>query len=223
MKLSDRIPSAPFTYLITPGNLSAENFGTLSEELVSNISYASEAGVSAVQIREKRLPSRLVFELACKVRGILSGSATLCLVNERFDIALAAGVDGVHLTSTSIPVTVVRREVPKDFVVGVSTHTLSEVIQAEKASADFAVFGPVFKTAGKPAPENGDRLAELGRASELSGSMLLLGLGGIDEINFRPVINAGADGIAGISVFADRRAAGSVLGSVCGGKRDAKT
>ncbi|QQS42490.1 MAG: thiamine phosphate synthase [Acidobacteriota bacterium] len=223
MSLWDRISSTPFTYLITPGILSAENFDALSGELLANIAYASEAGVTAVQIREKRLPSRLLFELTSRAMAMLRGSDTLCLVNERFDIALAAGVDGVHLTSNSIPVSVVRRAVPNDFIIGVSTHTLSEVAQAREASADLAVFGPVFETAGKPAPENGDRLAELRRASELSGSMLLLGLGGIDETNFRTVIGRGADGIAGISVFADRRAAESVLGFVCEGKRDAET
>ncbi|HUF05280.1 MAG TPA: thiamine phosphate synthase [Aridibacter sp.] len=222
MSLPDRNLSVPVTYLITPGALSPENFETESDNLLRTIDRASKAGVSAVQIREKRLPSRLLFELTFKVRSLLQDRETLCLVNERYDIAEAAGAHGVHLTTTSIPVSVVRGLVPGNFVIGVSTHTIEEVSEAANASADLAVFGPVYETPGKPSPESGDRLADVGRASEVSGEMLLLGVGGINEENFRDVLKAGADGIAAIRLFGDQVSTETVIRSLSEGSIDAK-
>lgn len=222
MSLPDRTHTTPFTYLITPGTLTRANFGSEYESILDTIDHASRAGVSAVQIREKDLSSRLIFELAVSVKAILRGRNTLCLVNERFDIAIAAGADGVHLTSTSMPLSAVRDVVPEEFVIGVSTHTVDEVSEASNGLADLAVFGPVFETPGKPPPAGGNRLADLKRAAEASGGMLLLGIGGINRENYGAVMEAGADGIAAIRLFGDRDAAGSVIDSIRKGDRNAK-
>lgn len=223
MSLADRFSSEPFTYFISPGTISPDSFEPESERLLRTIDRVSKAGVSAVQIREKRLTSRQLFELTIKINSLLRHRETLCLVNERFDIAAAAGTDGVHLTSTSIPAAVVRSVVSDDFVIGVSTHTIEEVSEAAKASADLAVFGPLFETPGKVLPGGEDRLGELRKASRVSGRMLLLGLGGVNERNFSSVMEAGADGIAAIRMFGDEASAGSVIRSVNGIGKYAKT
>jgi thiamine-phosphate pyrophosphorylase len=132
---------------------------------------------------------------------ITRGSRTRLLVNDRVDIALAAGADGVHLTSQSLPADVVRNICGPDFLIGVSTHSLAEARAARAAGADFVVFGPIFDTESKRAfgePQGLDKLREV--ASEL-GEFPVLAIGGITRENFAACIEAGASGIAGISLF----------------------
>jgi thiamine-phosphate pyrophosphorylase len=151
--------------------------------------------VSIVQIREKRLTAKQVFEITRIAVAIASQSSTLILVNERFDIAIAAGADGVHLPSDSIIPTDIRRVVPPGFMIGVSTHSADEVLKARNAGADFALFGPVFSTPGKPGAVG---LEELRRACETAAPFPVLALGGIDGSNADAAIDAGAAGVAAI-------------------------
>src|SRR5215470_6827899 len=106
---------------------------------------AIAAGVDMIQIREKDLPARELLELVCRVRDLTSGTHTQILVNDRLDIALAAGIAGVHLPANGLPPALVR---PYVKVLGVSTHTLQEAMSAERAQSDFIVFGPIFDTPG---------------------------------------------------------------------------
>lgn len=199
--------------MITPGDLTPETYPRRSETLLKTIDRVSALGISAVQLREKRIPAKMVFDLAERTNRLLEGRKTITLVNERFDVAIAAGCDGVHLTSSSIPVAMVRQQCPKGFLIGISTHSLREVEEARAASADLAVFGPVFETPGKPAPEGGDRLEDLRAAVEASGDMLLLGLGGVDGSNAGRVLGTGADGIAAIRSLNDVNQAREILHS----------
>src|SRR5947207_15204734 len=122
--------------------------------------HAIAAGVDMIQIREKDLPARELFELVCQVRDLAAGTPTRILVNDRVDITLAAGIDGVHLPANGLPPGSVR---PLVKVLGVSTHTLQEAIDAERAHAAFIVFGPAFDTSGKTAVgvENLHRITSL--------------------------------------------------------------
>ena len=117
------------------------------------------------------------------------------MVNERFDIAIAAGADGVHLTSRSIPVSEVRANVPDDLLIGVSAHRRSEVTAARNRGADLALFGPVFATPGK-----GDLvgLEEFVTVCREAAPFPVIGIGGIDGANAESVLNAGAAGYAAI-------------------------
>src|SRR6476661_8945878 len=118
----------PATCLITKGDADTANYPHSKKEIVRQIIAAVEAGVSIVQIREKRLNARQIFEITREAVAAASQSDTVILVNERFDIALAAGADGVHLPSDSVSASLVRRFTPRGFVIGVSAHTLDEVL-----------------------------------------------------------------------------------------------
>jgi thiamine-phosphate pyrophosphorylase len=123
-------------------------------------------------------------------------------VNDRIDIAMAAGADGVHLTSRSVPLDVVRRHVPKDFVIGVSTHSIDEVSAAKHGGADLAVLGPIFETPGKGEPIGVERLS---KAVAAFPEFRLLGLGGVDESNYHEVLDAGASGFAAMRFLNNRQ------------------
>ena len=140
----------PVRYLITRGDLTGSNFRTEKHHTLAVVRSAVKVGIELIQLREKNLEAGPLFELARAASAITSGSTTRLLVNERFDIALASGADGVHLTSRSLPIEAVRRSVPAGFIVGRSTHTRSEVLDARSAGSDFALFGNVdMAIAGK--------------------------------------------------------------------------
>src|SRR5207249_11336902 len=115
-------------------------------DVLASAARAIHEHVDMIQVREKDLDGRELFDLVCRVRELASGTSTRILVNDRLDIALAAGVDGVHLPSNGLPAPRVR---PLVKLLGISTHTLDEAIDAERAGVDFIVFGPVFDTPGK--------------------------------------------------------------------------
>jgi len=119
------------------------------------------------------------------------------LVNDRLDIARAAGVDGVHLTASSLPTHLVREICGKDFLIGVSTHSFEEARSASKAGADFIVFGPVFATGSKQ-PQGLEKLREVTEA--LSG-FPVLAIGGVNVENANDCFRAGASGVAAIRLF----------------------
>ena len=185
----------PVTCLITKGEAEPRNYPQIKNEIIQKVRDAVAASVSIVQIREKLLTAKQVFELTRDAVAIASQSSTLILVNERFDIAMAAGADGVHLRSDSIGPSDVRRVVPPGFMIGVSTHSADDVLKARNAGADFALFGPVFSTPGKPGAVG---LEELRRTCKAAAPFPVLALGGIDGSTAEAAINTGAAGIAAI-------------------------
>jgi thiamine-phosphate pyrophosphorylase len=150
-------------------------------------------GVEMIQIREKDLPARELCELVCRIRDLAAGTTTRILVNGRLDVALAAGIDGVHLPANGLPAQRVRPHVK---LLGVSTHNLQEAIDAEQSQADFIVFGPIFETPGK----TGIGIEPL-RKVVSSVKLPVLAIGGISAANIDDVLQAGAAGIAGIRLF----------------------
>ena len=143
----------------------------------------------------------MLFELTARAVEITRGSNTRLLVNDRVDIARAAGADGVHLTARSLPAEVVRDICGPEFLIGVSTHSLAEARGAQAAGADFVLFGPIFETASKRAfgePQGLDKLRDVTRDL---GEFPVLAIGGITSENSEACIAAGARGIAGISLF----------------------
>ena len=122
-------------------------------------------------------------------------------MNDRFDIARAAGADGVHLTTRSLPTNVVRSICGDDFLIGVSTHSLETALNARAEGADFIVFGPVFDTESKRAfgePQGLDKLREVTKALE---GFPVIAIGGINRENADECFRAGASGIAAIRLF----------------------
>ena len=143
----------------------------------------------------------MLYELTARAVEITRDTKTRLLVNDRVDIARPAGADGVHLTAHSLPADVVREIGGPDFLIGVSTHSLAEARAAQVAGADFVVFGPIFETESKRAfgaPQGLDKLREVTLAL---GEFPVLAIGGITRENTASCIEAGASGIAGISLF----------------------
>ncbi len=162
--------------------------------LTDTIARVVQQGVDWIQIREKDLPARDLLELT---RAALSIGGAKILVNGRLDVALAAGAHGMHLPSNSIAPCEIRRIAPLGFLIGVSCHTLDEVMRAEAEQASFAVFSPVFESPGKGPPVGLVKLSEAAHAVRIP----VLALGGITNANAQSCIDAGAAGIAAISMF----------------------
>lgn len=158
------------------------------------------AGVDWLQIREKDLTARELFDLACAARRLPNPKHARILINERADIARAAGLDGVHLPSGALPPRLVREVLGPEAWIGVSAHAAEEVERAQTEGADFCVFGPVFETPSKRKhgpPQGLDRLEEACRAV----SIPVLALGGVTLEKTAACRRSGAVGVAGISLF----------------------
>jgi len=162
-------------------------------DLLSHVNAAIRDGVDMIQVREKDLEARALYDLVCRIRDAAAGTSTRILVNDRLDVALAANVDGVHLPGNGLPAARVR---PLVRVLGRSTHTLEEALQAEQEGADFVIFGPVFETPGKT-PVGLEAIRKVATAVEIP----VLAIGGITLENTSLVIEAGASGIAAIRMF----------------------
>jgi thiamine-phosphate pyrophosphorylase len=195
----------PILYLITEG---ATTPGTTpaSEDfkrVLSLVNAAVAAHISLVQIREKHLHARVLYELAQRAAALTRGSATRLLVNDRADIARAAGADGVHLTTRSLEASILRRLFGQEFLIGVSAHSPEEARAAHEGGADFATFGPIFETPSKSIYGPPPGLGKLGEAARALPDLPLLALGGMTRDNAGAALRAGAHGIAAISLFSD--------------------
>jgi thiamine-phosphate pyrophosphorylase len=195
----------PITYLITDGRTTRETASSSAEftRLFALVGACVLARVSLVQLREKQMRPRVLYELTRRAADLTRGSETRLLVNDRADIALAAGADGVHLTARSLDPLVVRNISPRGFLIGVSTHTLEEARAASASDADFAVFGPVFDTPSKQAYGAPLGLAALREATHAVAPFPILALGGITRASIPQVMAAGARGVAAIRLFGD--------------------
>ncbi|MBI3651488.1 MAG: thiamine phosphate synthase [Acidobacteria bacterium] len=192
----------PLLYLITDRRkTSPRKNETPGAALLHLVERAIAAGVDLVQIREPDLSGRELFALTQKMVELARGSKTRVLVNDRADIAACAGA-GVHRTTRSLPVAVLRKTFGEDLLIGASTHSLEEAQEAAAGGANFIVFGPVFATASKMvygAPVGCAALREVVAQVNLP----VLAIGGIDLTNFSAPMAAGASGLAAISLFAE--------------------
>ena len=190
-----RLPKPPYICLVTEGAVRSHNFPAEKTKIVDAIRHAVTDGVNIVQIRERSLFGRHLFDLVSTVVDCLTSTEAVVLVNDRIDIALSAGADGVHLPESGIPAAVVRRVFPADFIIGVSTHSVESAREAVRGGANYVYFGPVFATAGKDEPAGLSRLSETCR--ELA-PFPVIAIGGINELRCSAVLDAGAAGIAAI-------------------------
>jgi len=206
----------PITYLVTSGRTTPQTTPSSSEfsSLLQLIKAAVDAEVSLVQLREKTLTTRVFQELASRAVELTRGSGTRLLLNERFDVALATRADGVQLTSRSIPVEVVRRTVGEEFLIGVSTHSLQEVLRARDEGADFALFGPVFETVSKKEFGEPQGVEILRHVTNESQGFPVIAIGGVDQNNAGECLSVGAAGVAAISLFADASGLRTIVASI---------
>lgn len=182
---------------------------TPSEPPERVILEAVAAGVDMIQIREKDLPDAEILRICRSVVEGSAGTGTEIFLNSRFDIALAAGATGVHLPASGLSASQVRRVVGTRLRIGVSTHSLEEVVEAGREGADFVTFGPVFETPSKAPYGSPLGLGRLKEAVERA-SLPVLAIGGIKPENSTDLFRIPVGGIAMISAIAcagDRRSA----------------
>ena len=207
----------PLVYLITdrlslPDTLN--QIPATTANLSDFIQRALTAGVDLLQIRERDLSVRDTLSIAEAAVQFAKGTGAHILVNDRADVARCAGA-GVHLTTRSLTANVVRRSFGPDIIIGASTHNLEEAMAAESSGADFVVFGPVFETTSKQdygPPVGVGELRMVARRLRIP----VLALGGITLANFPDALDAGAAGIAAISLFASASDLETVVRSIKG-------
>ena len=195
---------------------------TGGRDLLDVVSQALTAGVLAVQLREKELPTRDLYHLAEKFLAVTRAAGAALLINDRLDVAMALSADGVHLTRRSLPPRECRELLGPERLIGVSCHSLAEVWESVDGGADFVVLGPIFQTPSKAAYGPPLTTAALREARAAVG-LPILAIGGIQETHVGEVMAAGADGIAVISaVMAARdpgQAAAALLAAVAAARR----
>ena len=163
------------------------------------LSHLSKVGATIVQLREKTLsPLEFYREASEAVRGARENNLTI-IINDRVDIALALGADGVHLGQDDLPPEAVRELLGPDVIIGVSTHNLQQAILSTRMPIDYIALGPIFSTATKESPAPTVGLEELTRIRQAVTDIPLVAIGGITLENGQDVLNAGADAVAVIS------------------------
>ena len=180
----------PCLCLVTDRHLGSE------ETLVSRVVQAVAGGVNLVQLREKDLPGRRLLKLANELRGAI-GHTALLLINEQVDVAATMRADGVQLGEEALPTKDARKILGPGALIGRSVHSEQGAQLAEAEGADFLLVGTMYATASHPGHEPAG--PELIRRIAASCSLPLIGIGGINEANLGPVLEAGAQGVAVIS------------------------
>jgi len=186
-------PVDPRLYLVTDDTFCRRPL----EEMVRE---AVEGGVTVVQLRLKQVSSRELFCMAVQLGNLLRPQGIPLFINDRLDIALAAGADGVHLGRTDLPWREARRLAPNPFLIGASVRTVSEALEAESAGVDYVAVSPVFVTPTKPDAESPVGLEGIRRIRQ-AVRIPLVAIGGIHIGNAAEVIRAGCDGVAVVSAI----------------------
>jgi len=191
----------PRLYAITDRKLYDSDFlGTLERIL--------ERGVKMVQLREKDLSGKELYSLAIKVRELTHKYSALLFINDRVDVALAVGADGVHLPSNGFSPSVVRK-IAKNLIIGYSAHDVESALWAQGEGAHFVTLSPIFKTRSHPdrEPIGLSMLQEVSKRLNIP----VYALGGITWEKIKLCYKNGAYGIAGISIFLEDAKADDVL------------
>ena len=176
-----------------------------SLDLVSFTSQLKTAGVQLLQYRNKQGSARAMLNDSATLRNIFPvGSNLKLILNDRPDLALLSGLDGVHVGQDDLSPEDARKILGPPAWVGVSTHSAAQLIQADRTSCDYIAYGPVFPTVSKQNPDPTVGVAGLKIARGLTRKPLVA-IGGITRENYRSVLDAGADSVAVISGLAPRR------------------
>lgn len=179
-------------YLVTDSELSRK--GTLSD-----VGDAVESGCKIIQYREKNKNTKEMINEASKIKKICRDNA-IFLVNDRIDVALAAGADGVHIGQDDMPIDIARKLLGAEKIIGLTVHNRDEAIEAEQNGADYVGLGPIFDTATKKDAGKGigpDSIREIKNAVKIP----VVAIGGINKENCRNVIESGADSLVAISAI----------------------
>lgn len=169
--------------------------------VLGKIQDALKGGVDVVQLRTTGLSDRSLLDLAKQIREVTNRLEKLFIVNDRVDLMLASGADGVHLGQDDLPIASARTLIGKKGLIGRSTHSLAQALDAEREGADYIGFGPIFKTPTKPTyqPVGLSSIREVMKQVKIPAVCI----GGIDSENIQDVIAAGAKRVAVVrAIFA---------------------
>lgn len=175
--------------------------------LQSAIQEAVDAGVPAIQLRERDLPTRQLLSLARQIHVMTRDRAVPLVINDRVDMAVALDLDGVHLRASSLPVSAARRILGSRRLIGVSAHSVEDVRLAGDEGADYVILGPIFETPSKREFGEPLGLAVLADACRHS-SVPVLAIGGITRERIASARDAGASGVAMIGGILGREDVG---------------
>jgi len=179
----------------------------ITDRRLSGLSHAeqvarlSDGGACVVQLREKHLSPREFYREAEEALRVARARGVRLVINDRADIALALGADSVHLGQDDMPPGAARSLLGDKAIVGFSTHSVAQAIEAARLPVDYVAIGPVFATSSKENPAPAVGLEGVARVREAVGQARLVAIGGISEENARAVLDAGADSVAVISAL----------------------
>ncbi len=181
-------------YAVTDRDL----LGNTSEVQAARLCY--EGGADVVQLRAKNVDGRELLAVAKEMQKIAEEYCKFFIVDDRVDVAVLAGADGVHIGQSDIPVAEARRLCGDDMIIGVSVSTVEEAVKAVEDGADYLGIGPIFST--KTKADAGDALGldaiyDIRKAVDVP----VVGIGGINKGNLLDVLHAGADGVAVVSAI----------------------
>jgi len=201
--------SRPFVSVITDDALAGERITAIIEA-------ACAAGCHMVQLRQRRLPASDLLALARSLRELTTATGTLLVINDRIDIALAVGADGVHLPAAGMSPARARRLLGPTRIVGRSAHSADEIAAFARADAevDYLQFGPVYATASKAGYGRPQGLARLGEAVDAAGQVPVIAVGGIEENRVAEVMSRGAAGVAVIAAVMASNDPGAATGAL---------
>lgn len=182
----------PKIYPITDRRLSGLTHSEQVEQLIAG-------GAGFIQLREKYSSPREFYEDAKKAIEIAHAHDVKIIINDRADIALALKADGIHLGQDDLPPGYARRILGENAIIGFSTHSVKQAIEAAKLPVDYIAIGPVYDTSTKENPDETVGLEGLKAVRDATGDIRLVAIGGINRHNLKDVLNAGADSVAAIS------------------------
>jgi thiamine-phosphate pyrophosphorylase len=180
----------PFYFIADPSVLSGTS-------LLKTVTDAMDGGARLIQYRDKNSARKTLYENAKRLRTLTSQRSATLIINDHIDIALAVEADGVHLGQSDLPLWAARK-ILGNRLVGISTHTLAEAIEAEQEGADYIGFGPVFATRTKAdakIPVGVEAITQIKKRVQIP----LYAIGGVTYESLPSILAAGADGVAAIS------------------------
>jgi thiamine-phosphate pyrophosphorylase len=180
---------------------------SITDERLSGLSHAeqvarlADGGARVVQLREKHLSPREFYREAEEALRVARERGVKLIVNDRADVALALGADGLHLGQDDMPPEAARALLGDGAIIGFSTHNVAQAVEAARLPVDYVAIGPVFATSSKSNPDPVVGLEGVARVREAVGHIPLVAIGGITRENARAVLEAGADSVAVIGAL----------------------
>lgn len=183
-------------------NIKFQTVYPITDTIISGLSIPEQVehliagGAELIQLREKKASAREFYEAAADAVDLARKHDVMIIINDRVDIAMMLGADGVHLGQEDLSPVHARRLLGRDAIIGYSTHTIAQATAAVDLPIDYLAFGPIFPTSTKENPDPVVGLALLSEAKKIAGCLPLVAIGGIGENSLRSVLDAGADSAA---------------------------